>query len=89
MLTLNQKRKIRLELELQKLNINGYRYLLRGYKGIEILTETEFETVDTKFNKYVLLAYTDNENKYSVHQIINRKNEQGYTEKFYVQNLNF
>lgn len=43
----------------------------------------ELETVDTKFNKYVLLAYTDNENKYSVHQIINRKNEQGYTEKFY------
>lgn len=54
MLTLNQKRKIRLELELQKLNINGYRYLLRGYKGIEILTETEFETLIQELKKQVI-----------------------------------
>lgn len=45
MLTVKVKRKIRLELELQKLNVNGYRYLLKGYKGIELLTETEFETL--------------------------------------------
>lgn len=45
MLTVKVKRKIRLELELQKLNVNGYRYLLKGYTGIETLTETEFETL--------------------------------------------
>lgn len=54
MLTVKVKRKIRLELELQKLNVNGYRYLLKGYKGIELLTETEFETLIQELKKQVI-----------------------------------
>ena len=54
MLTVKVKRKIRLELELQKLNVNGYRYFLKGYKGIELLTETEFETLIQELKKQVI-----------------------------------
>ena len=54
MLTVKVKRKIRLDVELQKLNVNGYRYLLKGYKGIELLTETEFETLIQELKKQVI-----------------------------------
>lgn len=54
MLTVKVKRKIRLELELQKLNVNGYRYLLKGYTGIETLTEKEFETLIQELKKQVI-----------------------------------
>lgn len=51
MLTTNQKRKIKLEIELQKLNVNGYRYFLRKLKNIEELTETEFKTLIEELKK--------------------------------------
>lgn len=51
MLTTNHKRKIKLEIELQKLNVNGYRYFLRKLKNIEELTETEFKTLIEELKK--------------------------------------
>lgn len=51
MLTLGVKRRIKLDVELSKKNVNGYRYILRKVKNIEVLTETEFETLIQELKK--------------------------------------
>lgn len=54
MLTLGVKRRIKLDVELSKKNVNGYRYILRKVKNIEVLTETEFETLIQELKKQVI-----------------------------------
>lgn len=54
MLTLNQKRKIKLDIELSKKNVNGYRYILRKVKNIEVLTEKEFEILIEQLKKQTI-----------------------------------
>lgn len=75
MLTTNQKRKIKLEIELQKLNVNGYRYFLRKLKNIEELTETEFKTLIEELKKQTInTEYQINNKDISVKIVSKEKN---------------
>ena len=51
MLTLGVKRRIKLDVELSKKNVNGYRYILRKVKNIEVLTETDITKVIEKLKE--------------------------------------